>query len=135
MEELNHKGWTDVFRHRRVILFQEFRLGLRDWNLWETKFENLFPHEISECPDHYQLIWNVRPLITCESGRVGAGTMHVRHGDLIYVIPGCRLPVLLRPKDHHYRIIGLAFVDGMMLGEGMDALDSGQYIMEDLQIC
>ena len=135
MEELSSQNWADIVRDPRVAQFQQYRLALRDWNLWGRTFESLFPHEITKRADDHQLSWKVRALITCESGRLGAGTRHVQHGDLIYVIPGCRLPVLLRPEEHRYQVVGLAFVDGLMLGEGMEALNSGEYVMEDLQIC
>lgn len=37
--------------------------------------------------------------------------------DVIYVLEGAPLPLVLRPKDNHFRIVGCCYVHGMMDGE------------------
>jgi hypothetical protein len=43
-------------------------------------------------------------------------------GDTICVAFGCDTPLVLRPCGSHYEFIGDCFVDGLMLGEGMEGV-------------
>ncbi|KAI6086931.1 HET-domain-containing protein [Hypoxylon rubiginosum] len=65
-----------------------------------------------------------------ESGRVGMGPANCRAGDKIHVVPGSRVPYILRPKSHcgtdeggdrlsRYAVVGDAFLHGIMDGEAI----------------
>ncbi|CZR62733.1 related to heterokaryon incompatibility protein het-6 [Phialocephala subalpina] len=41
-------------------------------------------------------------------------------GDLICILLGCSFPVILRPRDDHYLLVGEAYVDGIMYGEAFN---------------
>ena len=66
-------------------------------------------------------------LFYTKNGYIGLGRGPVCAGDHIYIIPGCRTPMLLRPgfpaghdrTDPFYLIVGFCFIHGMMDGEGV----------------
>jgi hypothetical protein len=56
-------------------------------------------------------------LFLTESGRLGVATRHIQEGDYIYLVPGMRLPLVVREVEGGHRVIGSPFSDGMMRGE------------------
>lgn len=50
----------------------------------------------------------------------------VEVGDLVVVVMGCDVPVVIRPVDDYYEIVGDCFVDGLMEGQAMELLESGE---------
>ncbi|KAK5732452.1 hypothetical protein LTR17_010508 [Elasticomyces elasticus] len=65
---------------------------------------------------------NNRPCRT-DRGRMGVIGPRVDVGDGVYIIPGCRTPVVLRPVStqgpKHFRFIELCYIDGVMDGEAV----------------
>jgi len=60
-------------------------------------------------------------------GRVGAGPVYTRPGDLCCLLMGCKMPVILRKVESHYLFIGTAYVHGTMRGEAWDENRELQY--------
>ena len=52
-------------------------------------------------------------------GAVGAG-------DIVCVIPSCAMPMVLRPIEGHNKVLGKAYLAGIMHGEAMTALHKGK---------
>jgi hypothetical protein len=130
LEEMDLRGWTEFFRNPQTVVFQRHRLKVGDLNLLGVEFEDLVPHEISHCQDSSQAErdmnkYSSRSIITTNSSCVGATSIRVQHGYLIYVILGSSWPVALRPKGRYFEITGLCYVDGLMRGEGMEMLGRG----------
>jgi len=61
-----------------------------------------------------------RRVITTEAGFVGIGARNIRRGDIITFLFDTVLPVVLRPCDGHYKIVGCAYVSGFMEVEWLD---------------
>jgi hypothetical protein len=55
-------------------------------------------------------------------------------GDLICVLLGCPVPVALRRVGTHYEFIRSVYLDGIMLGEAMEALERGEVELEDFEL-
>jgi len=55
-------------------------------------------------------------------------------GDLICVLLGCHLPVALRRVGTHYEFIRSVYLDGIMFGEAMEALERGEVALEDFEL-
>lgn len=55
-------------------------------------------------------------------------------GDMMVVFPGVEMPFVLRqrPRDDRYQMVGPAFVDGIMDGELMDAVQEGKYQLQTI---
>jgi hypothetical protein len=56
-------------------------------------------------------------LFITESGRLGVATSQIQEGDAVYLVPGMRLPLIMREVEGGYRLIGSPFLDGAMMGE------------------
>ncbi|PMD64943.1 uncharacterized protein K444DRAFT_608621 [Hyaloscypha bicolor E] len=55
-------------------------------------------------------------------------------GDLICVLLGCPVPVALRRVGTHYEFIRSVYLDGIMLGEALEALERGEVELEDFEL-
>lgn len=66
----------------------------------------------------------VRPFRT-EQGYIGLGTQCLRQNDTVWIVPGCRVPLVLRrvAGSARYRLVGGAYVHGFMNGEALERKD------------
>ena len=65
-----------------------------------------------------------RAIVLTKSGRFGVGPREAKVADLIVTVPGVRMPLLLRPvaDSDRYKILGPAYVHGLMKGEPTTSL-------------
>ena len=49
-----------------------------------------------------------------------------RVGDVICVVFGCSVPLVVRPLEERWQVVGEAYVQGFMDGEALALLASGQ---------
>lgn len=72
-----------------------------------------------------EVIWNRRLLISDTHGWIGLAPIAARVEDAICILPGCSVPVILRPLPDQgrrwFEFVGEAYVHDMMNGEAMDA--------------
>lgn len=85
--------------------------------------------------------------MTTEKGYLGWGPDNVygnehdqmRVGDFIVILLGCSTPLVVRPCDEvasgMYRVVGEAYVHGLMEGEAIEGLTAGEYCVEDFVFC
>lgn len=61
-------------------------------------------------------------LITTIRGYVGAVPTSAKSGDLVFVLPGAQVPFILSARsDGKHRLVGEAYVHGIMQGEALDS--------------
>jgi hypothetical protein len=60
-----------------------------------------------------------RKLMRSRKGYLASGPQNVRQGDLICIVYGGALPLILRPRDGGFTFVGVAYVHGVMHGEGL----------------
>ena len=61
-----------------------------------------------------------RRLFVTEKGYIGLGAKSVQTGDKVFVFPGGLVPFVLRTsKEGYYRLVGEAYVHGIMRGEAL----------------
>ncbi|OQN98096.1 hypothetical protein B0A48_15928 [Cryoendolithus antarcticus] len=65
-----------------------------------------------------------RRLFKTRDGKLGLGPQAMRPGDSITALRGSDLPVILRPCEQEFRFIGLSYVNGLMYGETVPALQA-----------
>lgn len=60
-----------------------------------------------------------RSLVYTESGLCGLGppTIGEDEGDIVSILCGSAMPIILRPVENGYKVIGEAYVHGIMYGE------------------
>ncbi|KAJ8106124.1 hypothetical protein OPT61_g9749 [Boeremia exigua] len=77
-------------------------------------------HEASSYDHHFLSAMLQRPFRT-KQGCFGIGTQCLREGDSIWIVSGCRVPIILRPvqDSEHYRLVGGSYTHGLMDGEGL----------------
>ncbi|KAG4425966.1 hypothetical protein IFR04_000910 [Cadophora malorum] len=62
-----------------------------------------------------------RRLLTTRKGYVGLAHAQSEIGDMICVLEGCTVPMILRPCNRGFRLVGDAYVHGVMNGEHWQA--------------
>lgn len=65
---------------------------------------------------------NYKRLFTTAGGLVGAGSQSLQAGQTVWILAGCPTPMILRPDPREagcYRVIGEAYVHGIMFGEAV----------------
>jgi len=76
-------------------------------------------------------------LFTTCFGLVGAAQCHMRPGDKIYYLPGCNMPVVLRPsrrQNDGYELLGGVYLDGLMVPDLRPVLRSSASEMVEVTI-
>ena len=59
----------------------------------------------------------------------------VRSGDKIAIIFGCSTPIVIRPRGGYFQVLGESYVHGLMDGEALHFLESGQCQARDFTFC
>jgi hypothetical protein len=82
---------------------------------------------------HYSHAMLQRPFCT-RQGYFGIGTQCLQNDDSVWIVPGCRVPLILRWVDTsaRYRLVGGAYVHGFMNGEALEKKDM-EFVMVDLE--
>lgn len=75
-----------------------------------------------------------RRLITTTEGFVGMVPHTADRGDVGCILLGCSFPMLLRPHEQSYRVVGPCYVHGIMEGEASDWLHKGIREISDISI-
>jgi len=65
----------------------------------------------------------------------GTDEDQTRPGDLICIIFGCSTPLVIRPFDNYFQVVGEAYVQGFMDGEAMKFVDSGDCQIKTFTFC
>jgi len=72
--------------------------------------------------------------ITGPITQLGRCEPDLQTGDLVCVILGCAVPMILRPVDSHFEVIGEAWLYGIMKGEAMTALEQGKVDLREFEL-
>jgi hypothetical protein len=129
LEALRGGGYSDWKQDRRD--FAAFRSQLSAMN---TKHEleeqgTLFPEGLTRAQEAARertaerFMWNSwmirKRLFVTEGGLIGSGPALLRSGDLCCILFGGRVPFILRPTGSAYRLVGEAYINGVMHGEAV----------------
>jgi hypothetical protein len=79
------------------------------------------------------LAW--RRLITTNEGYMGLAPAATRAGDFVAIVPGCDVPLVLRPEGNCFRVLGESYVHGMMSGEIVKMFEQGTKKMIPITLC
>jgi len=91
----------------------------------DADFFDILKHSASSYDLHYSHTRFLRPFRT-RQGFFGLGTQSLRAGDSVWVVPGSRVPLVLRRQSHdsqRYRLVGGAYVHGFMIGQALGRSD------------
>jgi hypothetical protein len=56
-------------------------------------------------------------------------------GDLIAILFGCSTPIVIRPYGEHFKVVGEAYVQGIMDGEAMELFETGKVEKQSFTFC
>ncbi|KAJ9136559.1 hypothetical protein NKR23_g9735 [Pleurostoma richardsiae] len=70
-------------------------------------------------------------LFVTPQGYIGNGPPGTQKGDLICVLLGGRAPLIIRPVENHFVVVGDCYVHGVMAGEIVAKLDRGEGELQD----
>ncbi|KAH7397731.1 heterokaryon incompatibility protein-domain-containing protein [Cadophora sp. MPI-SDFR-AT-0126] len=75
-------------------------------------------------------------IILTEEGHVGKTSyiQKLKSGDLVCVMLGSDVPMALRQVDNHYEYVADIYLDGIMHGEAIQALENGQVQLQDFEL-
>ncbi|KAK1241115.1 hypothetical protein MKX08_001089 [Trichoderma sp. CBMAI-0020] len=97
---------------------------------------DIIPADVREECHPLHVESNAVVLFGTEGSRVGsmARTSDIRAGDEIWILFGCRMPLMMRPKreegkELRYQVIGPAIVPGLMKGEVINADHHGTTVI------
>lgn len=65
----------------------------------------------------------------------GSACDQSREGDLIVILLGCSTPIVIRPYGQHFQVIGEAYIQGLMDGEGIEFLNDGKVEKRSFTFC
>ena len=68
-------------------------------------------------------------------GIMGLCPNNYQEGDIVVILLGCAVPVLLRPHEGRYELVGDIYLYGYMYGKGIDELEEGKFKLEDFELC
>ena len=61
-----------------------------------------------------------RRLLVTKKGYLGLGPCNMKVDDVVFLIPGADAPMILRPEKDKWRLVGEAYIHGVMQGEVKD---------------
>jgi Heterokaryon incompatibility protein (HET) len=138
------QAWID--RHRGFTIHGH---TLRDWATWKAKTRNgvatrmravsarrcgLLAYEQHSLLPYLsrQIQYGVRLMIT-STGHIGWARERGQVGDRLYLLKGCSVPVLLRPRQQGgFLVVGDAWVYGFMAGEAVKDVEESAWTYVEL---
>ncbi|KAH9224403.1 hypothetical protein DL95DRAFT_452172 [Leptodontidium sp. 2 PMI_412] len=79
------------------------------------------------------LVWE--RIFTTSEGFIGKFfDEDIQAGDIVCVILGCPAPLLLRPVGTQFELLGGVYLDGIMFGEAIEAMERGEVELKDFEL-
>src|SRR5450432_1783649 len=79
-------------------------------------------------------LWVTRRLILTDKGHIGQAPATTQPGDKVCVILGCAVPMVLRPFERHWEVVGEAYIHEIMKGEVVDDLENEKVQAQDFEL-
>lgn len=80
-----------------------------------------------------QEVWSYRKFVVTERGCMGFARPGTRVGDEVCILHGCPVPLIVRPDEGEYVIVGDCYLRGMMQGEMASRQEDGEFPLEDFK--
>jgi hypothetical protein len=143
-------GWTWLSNQGGYYFrWSGWRLANRAFKVMGTPLDHYFreaipddasEYDYTEAYSCYNRTSSARRFMTTKNGYMGwapdnmYGTdeCQVIPGDKIAIVFGCSTPIVIRPDGASFQVLGEAYIHGIMDGEAMEFLRSGQYQAQDL---
>lgn len=80
-----------------------------------------------------QKAWSYRKFVITERGCMGFAQPGTRVGDGVCILHGCSVPLIVRPDEGEYVIVGDCYLRGMMQGEMVSRQEDGEFPLENFK--
>lgn len=91
-----------------------------DPDISDANHENI-PAIIEELMFGFGLATTNRRFCISKKGHHGLVPLDTRQSDILCILTGCSTPMVLRPVEDYYVVIGEAYVQGFRAGDALDA--------------
>lgn len=78
-------------------------------------------------------VWSYRNFVITERGCMGFARPGTRIGDDVCILHGCPVPLIVRPDESEYVIVGDCYLRGMMQGEMVMRQEEGEFPLENFR--
>jgi hypothetical protein len=85
----------------------------------KQSIENGRSSEAAEFLQRVQAVVWKRRIVLTDDKSIGLVPEGAKEGDLIAILFGCSVPVVLRPEEDHYILIGQSYIHGLMDGQNL----------------
>jgi hypothetical protein len=93
----------------------------------EGSLDNVLPNDLYLFDTSIAVAQNGRKFMIMQGGRMGPIPKHAEEGDIVAVLTGGHVPMISKPKEGYYTVIGNAYVQGIRDGEAMQAAAELEY--------
>ncbi|KAI0146927.1 heterokaryon incompatibility protein-domain-containing protein [Xylariaceae sp. FL1272] len=136
------KDWSGALIENKQQHIADFFASIRLIRSQERNFNNMALEELSTLMGVIQVEPDIeggherfdqaclnacegRAVFLCNDGFVGLGPRQMMKGDKVCLLSGLELPIIMRRKKDGYRVVGEAYVHGIMDGEASRLSDNG----------
>lgn len=117
-------AWYDTIRDFNICgyMVEQLLYYVKERHAPSFQAQSLGPDDLKILPSISAAIERAtafRRLITTCKGYVALAPADTRKGDVVCILFDCHVPLVLRPRDDHYEMIGESYVHGVMHGEAM----------------
>ncbi|KAL2061465.1 hypothetical protein VTL71DRAFT_6842 [Oculimacula yallundae] len=129
------ESWMEVIKDSGE--FELYGRKLKDWSTVSLKYPNTIQtvhvHNLQTTDQTENDFWNAieigrfgRRMMETSKGYIGTAHSQSQVGDSIVLLQGASVPIILRPYEGAYKVIGEAYVHGIMEGEFWEAQDKAK---------
>jgi hypothetical protein len=123
-----------MFHSVQKFVYRVCELGdLEDWSMSGEEID-----QKHRCLEAINSVCVGRRFFTTSNGRLGMGPQRIEPGDIVCVFRGVPIPLILRLEpsgaqgEEIFKLVGEAYVQGVMDGETFQAEDEGERVPERL---
>ncbi|TVY41023.1 Heterokaryon incompatibility protein 6,OR allele [Lachnellula subtilissima] len=113
--------WSQMYNHEQSILDPSVASSSRVFPVPKELEQGATRAKGNDFWDLALLVSRNRRLFSTQRGFLGLGPEILESGDVVCIFPQLPVPLVLRPVDGHFLLVGECYVDGIMDGEEADA--------------
>lgn len=114
--------WSDIYNDDQSILDPSVASSSRIFPIPKELEQSARRATGKDFWDLALLVSRNRRLFSTQRGLLGLGPEILESGDVICIFPLLSVPLVLRPVDDHFLLVGECYVDGIMDGEEANAV-------------
>ncbi|KAH7317593.1 heterokaryon incompatibility protein-domain-containing protein [Rhexocercosporidium sp. MPI-PUGE-AT-0058] len=140
-------AWNRTHEREGGAMPQSWVRSLKDWLVEHPSEEHILSLESVSTPPNegvlcesdflealHKTMRSENRIFVTNRGCIGRTESEVKRNDLVCLILGCAMPMILRPVENHYEVVGEVYLDEIMHEEGMVALREGKRTLQEFEL-